>query len=215
MKTKQGKSKRAAQDELNESDAWLMVYTTEASNRQRCGDFVQEIRQMPRAARRKISSILTEINCPDGVDSKEPWLLASKELRDRLTAEVLAAGGDRALADGFFLSPEEWRQKHVATPTSPDVKAYDVWRVLQLVNDWQRVARADETVCTINDMMEPLLGRIDWNLVEPRALAAAVRMILENTSASEVADVANEALDLRCTLADVLVRRITAGEKDA
>src|SRR4029079_6942352 len=104
---------RAAHDEseLDESDAGLMVYVTEACERQSCFDFVQEARELPRHARNRISSILTEIHCPERAAGHGTAQLAA--LYAQLLKAVSCSGASRSFADAFILSPNEWSRHHV------------------------------------------------------------------------------------------------------
>ncbi len=95
----------AQPDEISESDALLMVHTTQACERTLCFDFVQEVRQLPRATRDRVSALLTELDGSPGVPARHT-------LQTQLVEAILDAGGSRALAEAFILDPGVWRSRY-------------------------------------------------------------------------------------------------------
>lgn len=106
---------RVTPGDLRRSDAWLMVYTTQACERVFCWDFIDEVSDLPRTTRDRVAALARQLDYPEGPGPHPERAL----LQTRLVKAIIDGGGSQSLADAFVLPPDEWRLRHVPSlPTA-------------------------------------------------------------------------------------------------
>lgn len=178
---------------LDIDDIELLEWVADAKWRHQCPDVVQMLFSMTKATRHAICATVCKLHGTDLGPGQRRTQAELDALHEQLRELVRAGGGTIRIADALWMSGAR-------TAGRDDAKhATLVANVISVIDAW--FERRTKSRDSVNEAIQTLLSRVDWDHVEPAAVVAAFRAFLRGLPVADVQDVSDAADQEREVLA--------------